>query len=193
MFNRKKEMVIVFGSPKIYGNTRELLNGFTSPFRESKEWGITEFDVYRMNPHPCTACGVCKEKEACKFHDLDMFDKKLRRADLLVVASPIYNYSFPAPLKALLDRTQRYYEARFSLNVRPSIEKHRNAVLLLTMGSDDDFSITVTKHQLERAFSVMNTELIECIACKNTDAGHMTMPDSVQKANELALELKREL
>ncbi len=124
-----------------------------------------------------------------RFSDLDGFDKELRKSDLLVVASPVYNASFPAPMKALLDRTQRYFEARFSLNKKPPIKKRREAVLLLSMGSEEDFGVEVTTYQLKRSFSVMNTQLTGCVVWDATDLGREKQVQAQKKAGSLGLEI----
>ncbi|WP_322199007.1 flavodoxin family protein [Acutalibacter intestini] len=189
LFDQKKHLLVLFGSPNSHGNTRMLLESFLDVFKEQKGWAIDEIDTYVLNAHPCTGCRACAKKEGCQFSDLDGFDKALRRADLLVVASPVYNDSFPAPLKAVLDRTQRYFEARFSLGMRTPIKKRRQAVLLLAMGQEEDFPVEVTVHQLERAFSVMNTQLCGCAVWGGTDRGRQNQGPAQQKARALALEM----
>ena len=118
-FEGKKKLLVLFGSPNGQGCTRKLLDSFLVRFRENNSWEITEINAYEENVHPCTGCKSCAKKEGCVFDDFDRIDKELRASDLLVVASPVYNCSFPSPLKAVLDRTQRYFEARFSLGIRP--------------------------------------------------------------------------
>ena len=189
LFESKKKALVLFASPKGHGHARMLLESFLEGFKEEKGWEIEEMDLYSMEPKPCVACGACAQKEACQFDDLDKFDKALRKSDLLVVASPVYNASFPAPMKALLDRTQRYFEARFSLNKRPPIKKHREAVLLLTMGSQEDFGVEVTTYQLKRSFSVMNTELTGCVVWDSTDRGRENQVPAQKKARTLGLEI----
>ena len=190
LFESKKKALVLFASPKGHGHTRKLLESFLEVFHEDKDWDVKEVDLYEQPPHPCVGCGLCAKKEACQFDDLDAFDKELRRCDLLVVASPVYNSAFPAPMKALLDRTQRYFEARFSLGVRHPIKKRRRAVLLLAMGQEEDFALEVTAHQLQRAFSVMNTELSGCAVWEGTDRGRQNQGPAQQKARALALEMR---
>ena len=150
---------------------------------------MEQVDLYRLQPHPCTGCKVCAQEERCAFPDLDALDRSLRACDLLVVASPVYNFSFPAPVKAWLDRTQRYFEARFSLGRKPPIQKHREAVLLLTMGSQDSFAVKVCTHQLERAFSVMHTTLSACALWDGTDRGEEGRIQAQEQARGIALEI----
>lgn len=189
LFDQKKHMMVLFCSPDPHGNTRMLLDSFMGEFKDRPEWQVSETDVYSLNAHPCTGCRACAKKEKCTFDDLDKFDRELRKSDLLVVASPVYNDSFPAPMKAVLDRSQRYFEARFSLGVRQPIKKHREAVLLLTMGQEEDFPVEVTVHQLQRAFSVMNTSLMGCAVWDGTDLGRKNLGPAQQKAQALALEI----
>ena len=101
----------------------------------------------------------------------------------------MFNDSFPSPMKAVLDRSQRYFEARFSLGIRQPVKKHRDAVLLLTMGQEEDFPLEVTAHQLQRAFSVMNTTLRGCVVWDGTDLGRKNLGPAQQKARSLALEI----
>ena len=77
--------------------------------------------------------------------------------------------SVPAPLKALVDRSQRYFSKRFSLGIKPPIKKHKKAVLLLTCGSNDESGFEIIEKQLSRMFTIMNTELFGKICVAETD------------------------
>lgn len=191
--SQKKKALVLFGSPHSRGCTAQLLEAFLEEFRRSAQWEMEQVDLYRLQPHPCTGCKVCAQEERCAFPDLDALDRSLRACDLLVVASPVYNFSFPAPVKAWLDRTQRYFEARFSLGRKPPIQKHREAVLLLTMGSQEDFAVEVCTHQLERAFSVMNTSLVGCAVWDATDLGDQNKARAVEAAGGIALEILQKM
>ncbi len=191
MDGQKKKCLVLFGSPHREGRTARLLEAFLSPLGEG--WEVELEDLFRLSPHPCTGCGFCKDQEACAFSDLDPLDQSLRGCDLLVVASPVYNFSFPAPVKAWLDRTQRYFEARFALGKRPPIAKHRQAALLLSLGSEDSFGPQVCAHQLERAFSVMNTTLAGMALWQGGDHGDQGWEEAREKARGLALAILREM
>lgn len=193
LFSQKKKMLVLFGSPQGHGHTHRLLEAFLHPFRADKSWELEVVDLYELAPHPCTGCRACAKEETCAFPDLEELDKSLRRCDLLVVASPVYQYSFPAPVKAWLDRTQRYFEARFSLGKQPPIKKHRQAVLLLTMGSQDSFGVEVCSHQLERAFSVMNTTLERCAVWEGTDLGEERWREAQENVGAIALEILQKM
>lgn len=192
ILKKQKQLMVVFGSPNSDGNTRVLLSSFLRLFELSDDWSIVQFNAYELNAHPCTGCKACAKKEMCIFDDLDEFQKQLKKSDLLVFASPVYNFSFPSPIKAILDRMQRYFEARFSLNKNPPIKKHRDAVLLLTMGSEDEYAVDITNYQLKRIFSVMNTDLKGCVVWKSTDLGIKNRAVSMIAAGRLAENLMKE-
>ena len=128
-----KQALVLFASPHAAGATRRLLDAFLSGL-SSDDWTVAERDVCRAPVAPCTACGYCRQTDGCALHDLDDFDSSLRACDLLVIASPVYNLTFPAQLKSVIDRFQRYFEARFARGVRPALAKPPPAVEFGAMG-----------------------------------------------------------
>ena len=180
------EVLMLLGSPHRAGHTARLAEAFCAPLRE-RGAVVAAVDLYALSPAPCTACGFCKTAEGCAFADLDRVHELLTACDVLAVASPVYNAGFPAPVKALLDRWQRYYEARFSRGIRPAIATHREAALLLTRGSADAAGDPLMAYQLERAFSVMNTSLAGMAVWGETDAGDARMAPALAAARQLAL------
>ena len=112
---------------------------------------------------------------------------------MLLIASPIYNLSFPAPMKALLDRCQRYFEARFARGEKPCIPKGRKAVLLLTRGSGDARGDEICRQQLSQSFSVMHTELTGVCVWGHTDKGPDGYEEAAEKARAMALAIEKDL
>ncbi|MGN0478300.1 MAG: flavodoxin family protein [Hominenteromicrobium sp.] len=187
-----KKALVLFASPHPNGAVRRLLDAFLSGLQDER-WTVEERDVCRVPAAPCRACGYCRKTDGCALHDLDDFDASLRACDLLIVASPVYNLTFPAQLKSVIDRFQRYFEARFARGVRPAIEKPRQAVLLLTMGRHDAFAVEVCERMLRQSFSVMNTALRGTVCLTDTDAGTENESPVFEKARRIAIEIGREL
>lgn len=117
--------------------------------------------------------------------DLEKFMAKLEDADAVIVATPVYNLSFPAPMKALFDRFQRYYEAHFRRKIAQPITKHKKALLLVTAGDDEDDGYNIIEKQVKLSFSVMNTELVGGVLAKDTDNGGVK-EDDLRRAFELS-------
>ncbi|GHV73067.1 hypothetical protein AGMMS49940_03690 [Spirochaetia bacterium] len=169
----KKELLLITGSPRKNGVTNILA---AMVLEEAgliyKNINVTALDAYALALKPCTHCGYCKKKPACVHDDFLPVDAALQRADVLVIASPVYVLGFPAPLKALLDRSQQYFEAKFSLGIT-AIEKHKKAVLLSAYGSKNDKGVYFMEEQLKLVFKAFNAELNASITAHNTDSGHI--------------------
>lgn len=160
-------MLVLFSSPRNNGYTKRLLDSFLCGVDNKYEVKI--IDCYKLMPNPCTHCCVCEKSDLCIFHDLDEYDKLLNEAEVLVFASPVYNLSVPSPLKALIDRSQRYFSKRFSLGIKPPVKTHKKAVLLLTCGSNDRSGFEIIEKQLSRMFTILNTELFRKVCMPETD------------------------
>lgn len=191
--SEKKLILVLFGSPHKNGFTARLLNDFLAPLESEAE--IRTVNAYESAVAPCIDCGACTKGETCSQRDFDFLDSLFRRADVIVVATPVYSLSFPAPLKAIVDRTQRYFSARFSLGVKPPIQKHKMAVLLVTCGSKNTQSAEIMARQLRMIFSVMNTTLDNEVVWTDTDTdgGGDTYEAARERAHKLALAIKCEL
>ena len=94
----------IVGSPRKNGNT-EILTAHT--LKAIAEEGL-ETELVRLaglDIRPCNACMVCKEEERCPIKD-DMFPiyHKMKEAEVIILASPVYYSSVTALLKALMER-----------------------------------------------------------------------------------------
>ena len=175
-------VLVIMASPRKNGYTAKLAGSLLREFPKGTEFEVV--NLYELNPTPCNACGYCKTGNGCSKKDLEDFLKKFESVDVIVFATPIYFMGVPAPFKALIDRFQRYYEARFRRNMRNPIEKHRKAVLIVTSGSDGEIGFEVIKHQLLQAVSVLNIEMCGAMLARNTDKCGVDQND-IDKARAL--------
>ena len=95
----------IIGSPRVNGNT-EIITRHT--LKAIDEEGI-ETELIRLaglDIKPCTACMACKEEEMCPIDD-DLWPiyEKMKAADAIILASPVYFGSATALIKALMERT----------------------------------------------------------------------------------------
>ncbi|MFC2020087.1 flavodoxin family protein [Chloroflexota bacterium] len=97
--------IAISGSPRKKGNTEILANHTLKAIAEegikTELIGLAGLDI-----RPCTACMVCKDEEKCPIND-DLWPiyQKMKAADALILASPVYFGSATANIKALMDRT----------------------------------------------------------------------------------------
>ena len=130
---------------------------------------IVTFELFKEKFHFCDGCNYCEENEKCKHRDLDLFFSEFENADLIVFASPLYNGTFSAPLKALIDRFQFYYTYFYKYNKTQKIKKSRKAILLVSSGRDGHKWVSVMEEQLKFACSILNIEFVGSALCNYTD------------------------
>lgn len=114
-------VLIINGSPRVNGNTsiavREMENVFKEEGIETEILNVGNLDI-----RGCIACGKCGELGKCVFDDIvNETAEKLKSADGLVVASPVYYASANATLIALLDRLFHSSSYDMSMKVGASV------------------------------------------------------------------------
>ncbi len=94
----------IVGSPRKNGNTEILTR---HALKAVTEEGIdTELiTLAGLEIKPCNACMVCQKKEKCSIDD-DFFPiyLKMKEADGIILASPVYSGSATALIKGLIER-----------------------------------------------------------------------------------------
>lgn len=98
-------IMILSGSPRKEGNTAQLAKAFAEGARTRHQTEILSAADY--NVHPCIGCNSCfaREQHQCfQQDDMQLIYEKLKQADVLAIASPVYFYGISAQLKAIIDR-----------------------------------------------------------------------------------------
>ena len=102
------KVLVLNGSPKKKSDTFRMTERFLQGLNRNKEHDINVVNVIEKNIAPCRGCFGCwaKMDGYCVIEDdqneiLDMY----RSADLIIWSFPLYCYSMPSHLKAVLDRT----------------------------------------------------------------------------------------
>jgi multimeric flavodoxin WrbA len=119
------------GSPRKNGNTSYLLSAFMNELEKSGAQ-IKVIEADKKNIIPCKEYSICEKKGFCPIDD-DMKHEiypLLRQADIIVAATPIFFYSAPAQLKALIDRSQALWARRYKLKLNDPGQKYRRGFLL---------------------------------------------------------------
>jgi len=156
--------VVLFGAPRTDGTTGTLATLYLS----AHSGNVTMVDCFKRAVKPCDDCRYCHKALGCAKSDMDDVYEAIEKATTLVIVTPVYNRSFPAPLKAVIDRLQRYWAARFVHGLRPPIAVPKKAVLLTVSGSDrDDGEQLMT--QLAPQLTVLNVTRTAALHVKNTD------------------------
>lgn len=122
------KILVITGSPHKKGTSALLADEFIRRAREAGNQ-VDRFDSAFEDVHPCIGCNKCGYGvNPCIFQDaMNKLNPLLLEADVIVFATPIYYWSFPAQLKAVIDRFQ---VTVFSLS-------GKKAVLLATAASTE--------------------------------------------------------
>lgn len=139
-----KNILVLTGSPRSNGNSFMLADAFIKGAEEAGH-RIQRFDAARKQIDGCRACNQCfKHGKACLFDDdFNSLAPILEETDVLVLATPLYWFSFPTQLKAVLDK---FYA--FMAGGRPL--KIKECALLVSAETDEmkDFDGIVRSYEL---------------------------------------------
>jgi multimeric flavodoxin WrbA/protein-tyrosine-phosphatase len=119
------------GSPRKKGNCDYLLTAF---LRECQRLGA-QTSVIRpqdLDIQPCKELIVCEKKGFCPIKDeMDALGYTgLRRADVVVLASPVFFYGVSAQAKVFIDRCQMFWGRRYKLGLKDPARFFRQGFLL---------------------------------------------------------------
>jgi arsenate reductase len=123
------------GSPRRKGNSRFLLDTFLQA-AETHGARTELIEVDRRHIIPCKEYTVCETRGTCPIEDdvLHAIYPLIRRADVIVAATPVFFYNMTAQLKALIDRCQLFWARKYRLRLRDP--RHRTKkVFLLSMAA----------------------------------------------------------
>ena len=101
-------IVIYSSTPRVGGNSDILADAALEGVRAADSGGEAfKVSIGRLSIAPCTACESCMSsvETECTIHDDAIVPlRRLRSADAVLFASPIYTFTVSAQLKLLLDR-----------------------------------------------------------------------------------------
>lgn len=170
-----KNILILNGTTRENGNTAKLLNAFIDG-AESKGHHIDKFDLQTMNIHDCIGCSGCKkspkncDNPCVQNDDMTGIYPVFAKADVIVLASPVYFFSITGILKTAVDRLYA------SCNSLPSEDSKKESILLMTAGAPE-------YSQPKRWYSYFEKYL----GWKNI--GEVLGAEKIQEARELGVSL----
>jgi len=102
----RKKVLVFMGSPRREGNST-ILAGRAA--RGAKRAGaeVESFYLNDMNIRPCQACDSCRKEGSLgciQDDDMRALYPKLRAADAIILAGPVYWFTIGAQTKLLMDR-----------------------------------------------------------------------------------------
>lgn len=96
----------ITASPRRHGNSETILDAALKGAC-SKGAVVQKIILNDMSVNPFTGSSACRKTGSCRIKDdAPSIIKSIKKADALIVASPVYFGSITAQLKALIDRCQ---------------------------------------------------------------------------------------
>ena len=125
-------ILVLNGSPRPHGSTAEMVAVFKESAEETGH-EVTVINVCRKNIKGCLACEYCHGKghgKCAQQDDMQEIYDQLQRANMLILASPIYYHGISGQLKCAIDR---FYSALYP----KAPETLQKVAMFLSSGDSD--------------------------------------------------------
>lgn len=174
-------IVILMGSPRKGGNTDLLTQSFADGAHKNNTVDIVSVTDYKVNP--CIGCNSCAKSEGNRCFQKDDMDKiyeLLKKADVLVLASPVYFCGISAQLKAIVDRMHTPMRNEFSIR--------KVALLLVEGGNSSCESIFLQYENILNHFHL--EDIGRVLATGAREKGEINGKEALKEAYELGLSIQ---
>lgn len=109
-----KKILVITSSLRPDSNSEILADSF---IRGAEEAGheVEKISLKGKTINFCTGCLVCQKTQRCVIHDdADAIAQKMKVADVLVFATPVYYYEMSGKMKSMLDRANPLFPSDYS-------------------------------------------------------------------------------
>ena len=150
-----KNILVVSGGGRPKGNTAQLSDAFQTGAKEAGHF-VEKVSLLQTEVKGCLGCNACRYEKPCiqkdGFHELV---PKIKQADLIVFASPLYFWTISSKMKAFIERF--YSIAKEDLNPPYGrYEKYPVKDSALLMTSADEFFWIFNQAVSYYQFAVVN-------------------------------------
>lgn len=185
-------ILIVKGSPRKAGNSATLARQVAAG-AEATGAQVESIYLHELDIQPCDACESCQlglEVGCVVEDDMQSLYPKIREADAIVYASPIYWFTVTAQLKLFMDRC-------YALGGGPQDPEDHGLAgkrfgVVLTYGDDDPFDSGAVNaiRTFQDAFRYVSAELVGIVYGHGSDPGEVSKDKPLMdKAYELGKSL----
>ena len=169
------------GSPRIGGNTDVLLDRALAGAREAGA-EVEKIILAQLEISPCDGCDGCEADGECTQADdmVPLYDK-IRQADGIILATPIYWWGPTAQMKTFLDRW--YAIARDAV---VDCLANKRVALIFAFGDDDPSTADPADAMFTRSMSYLNMPIVGRVRASAWRRGDIyKSPEKLEEAHEL--------
>lgn len=174
-------VLVITGSPRKKGNSFAMVEAFV---KEAEKLGhsVRRFDAAFMKIGGCHACQTCfKTGKACSFDDdFNLIAPAIMEAEAIVFATPVYWYSIPAQIKAVIDRIFSFCVAGKDISGKKCC--------LITCCEENDLSVMDgVRVPIERSAALLKWKMTgEVLVPGVLEEGDIKNTDGCRQAEKLA-------
>jgi multimeric flavodoxin WrbA len=189
-----KNVLILKGSPRREGNSAILAEQVAAGAKEAGGQVETVY-LHELDIQPCDACDTCQAGDIdCVIEDdMQALYPKVRAADAVVYASPIYWFSVSAQLKLFIDRCYAMGEGEDEPEKYALAGKKIGVVL--TYGGDDPYDSGAINaiRMFQDIFRYVPAEIVDIVYGYAMDEGEIKKnAEVIQRAFDLGTKLAAE-
>lgn len=188
---KKPYVLIVLGSPRRKGNSAVLAEEVA---KGAKKEGakVETLYLHGMTIRPCSACEACQAslKKNCVIDDdMKALYGKIRRADAIVYATPVYWFTMTAQMKLFVDRCYALgitREVKTETGVEYITESDlagKKIGIVLTYGDTDPFSSGGVNalRSFQDMFRYIGSPIVGMVYGSATGPGEIASQETVMK------------
>jgi len=177
------EVLILNGSPRENGNTAVLAGRVAAGAREAGAH-VHSVSLHSLDIRPCDACDTCREqRNGCIVEDdMQPLYPELVAADAILLASPVYWFTYSAQLKVCIDRWYGLW------NSDPNVFKGKRFGILLPYGDVDLYTSGGINaiHTYETMVRFLQAEIVGMVYGSLNDVGDAERhPELMERAYRL--------
>jgi len=178
--------LVVEASPRRAGNSITLARSLINGLRDAGETEITELFLDEMDIRYCRGCWSCLKlgEPGCVMDDdMKLIYPRLKEADLLVFATPIYWWTISGRMKTFMDRLEGLLDGNGPNNL-----SGKTLVLILTYVAEDPDGVylAIRMYRSIAAWAGMTLHVIRY----NSASGHVNeCPGKLEEAYSLGRSL----
>lgn len=174
------------GSPRIGGNTDILLDKSLGGAR-LKGAETEKIILNKLKFSPCQECENTRDDGICIIEDdMQFVYKKIKKADAIILASPIFFGSLSAQMKMMVDRFQCIWKAKYIYKKDLYKTMRTGAFICVAASKRIDF-FNNAKSIVRNFFKVISVDYKEELFCQGVDEKGEILkhPEFLKKAFEL--------
>lgn len=179
-----KKIVVITGSPRRKGNSFAMAEALVQA-AQAKGHTVTRFDAAFLKVGGCHACETCYKKGMpCSVDDdFNTIAPAVLEADVVVFAMPVYWYSIPAQIKAVIDRL-------YCLVVGGKDYAGKECALLACCEEEDQTVLDGVRIPMERTAALLKWKMVgEVLVPGVLNEGDIDHTDGCRRAAALADQL----